>query len=125
MKSLFWGQKFGPHAEAQVGGIEFDRGAGSESTYADNDAFLVGYRMRLLGAGQGWQPEQFSVTVGHIGDFTRPNFFSRAHRLGEANYVQVLARKGFGEDHNHESWIAQMLGWCSAAAAHASRSKRF
>lgn len=99
-KSLFWGLKFSPHAEMQVGGIEFDRGAGTEATYADNDGFLVGYRMRLEGKGQGWLPGKFSVTVGHVGDFKKPNFFSRIDRMGEANYVQVLAQKDFGEGRN-------------------------
>lgn len=98
MKAFFVGQKFGPHAEAQVGGLEFDRGAGSEATYADGDGYLVGYRMRLVGKGQGWVPRKFSVTVGYVGDFKRPNVFSRLDRLGEANYVQVLAENTWGGD---------------------------
>jgi hypothetical protein len=45
LKSLYLGQKIGKHFEAQAGGVEFDRGAGTEATYADNDGWLEGYRL--------------------------------------------------------------------------------
>ena len=46
VKSFYAGQKIGSHLEAQAGGIEYDRGAGTEATYADNDGWLDGYRLR-------------------------------------------------------------------------------
>jgi hypothetical protein len=98
LKSLFLGQKIGKHLEAQVGGIEFDRGAGSEATYADNDAWLEGYRLSYSGLRNKSLPDKVSVTVGYVGDFLQPNFFARASRMGEENYVQVLAQKKLGEN---------------------------
>lgn len=95
LKSLYLGQKFGKHLEAQAGGIEFDRGAGSEATYADNDGWLEGYRLIYSAAGHNL-PDKISVTVGYVGDFTQPNFFARASRLGEENYIQILAQKKLG-----------------------------
>jgi len=95
LKSLYLGQKLGKHLEAQAGGIDFDRGAGTEATYADNDGWLEGYRLLYTAAGHE-MPEKISVTVGYVGDFLQPNFFARASRLGEENYIQVLAQKKLG-----------------------------
>jgi hypothetical protein len=97
LKSLFLGQKIGKHLEAQAAGIEFDRGAGTEATYADNDAYLEGYRLIYSAKGHKTLPEELSVTVGYVGDFLQPNFFARASRLGEENYIQVLGQKKLGE----------------------------
>lgn len=99
VKSLFFAQKLGKHFEAQVGGIEFDSGAGTEATYADNDGWLMGYRARVSTSGKGLLPHKLSLTIGHIGDFRRPNVFSRFHRLEDPNYVQVLAQKSFRKKH--------------------------
>ena len=98
LKSLFLGQKIGKHLEAQAGGVEFDRGAGSEATYADNDGYLEGYRLVYSEKGHKALPEKLSVTVGYIGDFLQPNFFARASRLGQENYIQVLGQKTLGEN---------------------------
>ena len=96
LKSLWLGQKIGDHFEAQAGGIEFDRGAGSEITYADNDAFLEGYRLVYTNRTWRFAPDKVSVTMGYVGDFQQPNVFSRFHRMGEENYVQVLASRKWG-----------------------------
>ena len=98
LKSLFLGQRIGKHLEAQAGGIEFDRGAGSEATSADNDAYLEGYRLVYSEQGHKARPDKLSVTVGYVGDFLQPNFFARAFRLGEENYIQVLGQKKLGEN---------------------------
>ncbi|MBZ5657560.1 MAG: hypothetical protein LAO56_20015 [Acidobacteriia bacterium] len=47
VKSLFIGQRFGSYVEAQAGGIEYDRGAGSDITYAAGEAWLTGYRLSV------------------------------------------------------------------------------
>ncbi|MBI1749445.1 MAG: hypothetical protein HY234_07955 [Acidobacteria bacterium] len=98
IKSFYFGQKFGRHAEFQVGGIEFDRGAGTEMTYADDDGWMTGYRMKFTGSGHGWMPNKVSVTAGYVGMFTQPSVFDRFHRMGTANYWQVLAQKRFAEN---------------------------
>lgn len=32
-----------------------------------------------------------------MGDFLQPNAFARLHRMGEENYIQILASKKLGE----------------------------
>jgi hypothetical protein len=96
LKSFFLGQKLGPHFEVQAGGVEFERGAGSEATYADNDGWLEGYRIRFSGAGHHWLPNQVVATVGYVGDFKQPNVFTRLDHMSEENYVQVLATAKLG-----------------------------
>ena len=98
LKSLYIGQKIGPNFEAQVGGIDYDQGVGSEMTYTDNDAWMEGYRLRYTRpGGRYYMPNKLSVTVGCMGDFLKPNVFSRFSRLGEENYLQVLGSKKLGE----------------------------
>jgi hypothetical protein len=97
LKSLFVGQRIGKRWEAQAGGIEYDWGAGTEATYADNDGWLTGYRFRYAAAAPRWLPDKVSVTVGYVGDFTEPNVFARFHRMGDENYIQILGAKKFGK----------------------------
>jgi len=92
LKSLYLGQRIGKHIEAQAGGLEFDRGVGTEMTYADNDGWVEGYRLSYAGLGHNL-PDKVSVTVGYVGDFYQPNVFARLPRMGEENYIQVLATK--------------------------------
>jgi len=97
VKSLFIGQKIGSHWEAQAGGIEYDRGAGTEATYADNDAWLEGYRLRYAPpAFSKAMPDLISATIGYVGDFKQPNAFARLPHMGDENYIQILGRKQFG-----------------------------
>ncbi|HEY1264555.1 MAG TPA: hypothetical protein VGF06_13600 [Terriglobales bacterium] len=93
LKSLYLGQKIGNHWEAQAGGLEYDQGSGTEMTYADNDAWLEGYRLRYTGQINKFAPDRIGVTVGYVGDFLQPNAFARFHRMGEENYIQVLASR--------------------------------
>jgi hypothetical protein len=95
LKSLFVGQKIGHHLEAQAGGLEYDRGAGTEATYADNDGWLEGYRLAYTAKAR-WVPDVLSATVGYVGDFTQPNVFARLPHMGDENYIQALAHKYFG-----------------------------
>ena len=95
LKSLFLGQKIGHHLEAQAGGLEYDRGAGTEATYADNDGWLEGYRLAYTSHAR-WVPDMLSATVGYVGDFEQPNVFARLPHMGDENYIQALAHKYFG-----------------------------
>jgi hypothetical protein len=97
LKSLYLGQKIGKHLEAQAGGIEFDRGAGTEATYADNEGWLEGYRLIYTQQHKNL-PDKLTATMGYVGDFAQPNVFSRFHRMGEENYVQIGAQKRLGKD---------------------------
>jgi len=100
VKTFYLGQKLGNHVEAQVGGLEFDRGAGSEATSADNDGFLVGYRGVISTSGKGWKPSKVSVTVGFVGDLGIVNVYNRLyHRMGNVNYAQILVQKAFNKKH--------------------------
>jgi hypothetical protein len=97
VKSFFFGQKFARRFEFQVGGIEFDQGAGSQSTYAAGEAYLTGYRLRIAPRTVGCMPDTITLTGGQVSDFTSANVFSRLHRLGDLNYVQLLTQKKLGD----------------------------
>ena len=98
VKSVYLSQKIGDRLTAQLGSLEFDRGAGTEATYADNDGWMEGYRLGVVAwKSSQWKPDRIGVTVGYIGDFKMPNAFARLHRLGEPNYTQVIAGKQIGD----------------------------
>lgn len=97
LKGLYLGQKFGRRGELQIGGIDFERGAGTEATSADQDGWLTGYRASVY-TKTAWLPDRIGFTAGYVGDFKSPNFFSRARRMGETNYYQVIGLKGIGKD---------------------------
>lgn len=110
LKSFFLGQKFGQHFEVQVGGIEFERGAGTEASYADNDGWLEGYRFRYSGTNHKWLPNQILATVGYVGDFKQPNTFARLHHLSEENHVQILVSKELGKTRDVSAEFDSMQG---------------
>src|SRR5262249_3909075 len=85
--------------QAEAGGLDYDFGAGTDLAYAAGDGWLTGYRLRILNtkSRSAWRPDRIAATAGYIGDFTRPNFFSRAYRMGDVNYLQLLAYKRLGE----------------------------
>ena len=82
--------------ELQYGGLDINRGENTENTTYDNDGFITGQRLSLRRPDKIWFDE-VSVTYAYIGDFYRPNFFERIHRLGKSNYHQYLVRKKFGD----------------------------
>ncbi len=110
VKSLYAGQKIGSHLEAQAGGIEYDWGAGTEATYADNDGWLDGYRLRYTTAGHAWAPDKVSITVGYVGDLADPNEFARLYRLGDENYIQVLFQKKILKNGNASAEFFSLQG---------------
>lgn len=72
----------------ELGGLDFDRGAGTDSIYASGDGHMTGYRAVFTGKSSHLI-EKVSVTAAYLGDFDKPNFFSRA-RMDRANYLQLL-----------------------------------
>ncbi len=92
---LFWRPT--DRVELQAGGIDYEPGAGTQATYADNDGWLEGYRVILKRPGVPASPDKVSLTAGYIGDFSQPNFWSRTDRLRQFNYFQILAQKALGE----------------------------
>lgn len=95
VKSIALHQKLGSYFEAQAGGLDFDRGAGTDATYASGDGHMTGYRAAFKGQSPGL-PDRISLTAGYVGDFDKPNFFSRA-RMDRVNYLQLLAEQNFGD----------------------------
>lgn len=93
VKSLYVGQKIGSDYEFEAGGIEFEYGAGTEATYAANSGWMNGFRFRFHRHGGFWRSTKFNITTGYVGDFLKPNFFSRVARMGDLNYIQALAQK--------------------------------
>jgi hypothetical protein len=96
VKSIALHQKLGEYFAAEAGGLDFDHGAGTDATYASGDGHMTGYRAVFNGQSQGL-PDKVSLTAGYVGDFDRPNFFSRA-RMDRINYVQLLAEQHFGDE---------------------------
>ena len=96
VKSIALHQKFGNSWEAQAGGLEFDRGAGTDAVYASGDGHMTGYRVAFSGKSAGL-PDKISLTAAYLGDFDRQNFFSRA-RMDRVNYWQLLAEHRLREN---------------------------
>ncbi len=99
VKSIYLRHNFGSDFQVEAGGLDYDFGAGTDIAYAAGDGWLTGYRWRILNSESrsAWRPDRITATAGYIGDFTRPNFFSRAYRMADVNYLQLLAYKRFGE----------------------------
>ena len=96
IKTFYLAQKLNRRVAVRVGSMDFDQGAGTEATYADNDGWVSGYRLGWGGwKTNRWLPDRVGVTAGFIGDYKLPNAFARLYRLGDPNYVQVLAAKKF------------------------------
>lgn len=116
VKSLYLGQKLGRSLEAQAGGIEFDRGAGSQLTYASDDGHLVGYRLAYAGTQGPLHVDKLSLTLGYAGDFNEPSVFSRFH-MGKLNYVQALAQHKFGDNVEASAQLDSIRGvWLTREA---------
>ena len=96
VKDLFAGQRIGQRWEVQAGGIEFDRGAGTEATWADDDGFQVGYRLSFRPLRKRW-PDRLQLTVSRIGEFQHPSVLARFPGMRDPNSVQLLAQKKLGE----------------------------
>src|SRR5215218_2576293 len=89
IKQLFFEAKPIKPLAIQFGGIAPNNGENTEITGYDNDAYLMGERVRVL-APKKFYFDEISVTNGFIGDLTRPNVFRRFKRLGKSNYHQIL-----------------------------------
>lgn len=92
LKDFFLGQRIGSRLELRAGGIEFDRGVGSEATFADDDGFQVGYQLRYALSRGRWL-DRLQITVSHIGEFHHPNVFARIPGMADPNSLQVLGEK--------------------------------
>jgi hypothetical protein len=108
IKSLSLAQRFGGNLQAEAGGIEFERGAGTELTYAAGEAWLTGYCLRLVDVPR--LPRQLIATAGYIGDFDRPNFFSRGSRMGQVNYFQFLGQQPLSANSNASLEVDSLHG---------------
>jgi len=96
VKDLFIGHRIGQRWELQAGGIEFDRGAGTEITWADEDGFQVGYRLSYRPERRHW-PDRLQFTVSRIDEFQHPSVFARLPGMIEPNAMELLAQKQLWE----------------------------
>ena len=88
VKQLFLSAEPVKGAEFQAGGLYMNRGEQTELTSYDNDSFIVGERATIRPSKGALT--QVAITAGYYGDYREPNFFTRADRLNEWNYGQVL-----------------------------------
>lgn len=108
LRQLFFDAKPVDGLEIQVGGLAFNNGENTEITGYDNDGYLTGERVRITRPKRLYFDE-ISVTRAYVGDTTRPYVIRRLHRLGEANYYQLLGRKrlnkiiSFSADYTYEA----------------------
>ena len=92
MKQLYFEAKPIKQLDVQFGGIAPNNGENTEITGYDNDAYLMGERVKIHYAKKLYFDE-ISFTNGFIGDITQPNVFPRFKRLNKSNYRQVLVHK--------------------------------
>jgi hypothetical protein len=98
-----WALKHLYVAWAPVAGVELGygsmgavRGAGTEITTYDNDAYIAGERVTVRRPKDVFFTE-ITATRGYIGDLQEPSVFDRFDRLtGGRNYYQLLASKTAG-----------------------------
>ncbi|HLJ49308.1 MAG TPA: hypothetical protein VKU01_25015 [Bryobacteraceae bacterium] len=95
VKAISLHQKLTSRLEAEAGGLDFDRGAGTDAIYASGDGHMTGYRAVFNGRSDEVL-EKISFTAAYVGDFDKPNFFSRS-RMDRVNYAQLLAAERFSE----------------------------
>jgi hypothetical protein len=96
VKSVALGHQFGGRFAIRIGGLDFDPGAGTDSIYASGDGYITGYRAVYTGRPDG-SHSKISLTAAYLGDFEKPNFFSRA-RMDRLNYVQLLVEQSWAEN---------------------------
>jgi hypothetical protein len=92
VKQLFFDAKPTKKMELQFGGLDINRGEGTEITTFDNDGYITGERVVVRAPKTAWFDE-ISATNAYLGDINHPSIFSRLHRLNNWNYHQLLVRK--------------------------------
>jgi hypothetical protein len=92
MKQLYFEAKPIKQVDVQFGGSAPDNGENTEVTGYDNDAYLMGERVKIVYPKKLYFDE-ISFTNAFIGHITKPSVFSRFKRLGKSNYHQFLVRK--------------------------------
>lgn len=110
VKQLYFEAKPVKQVEVQFGGIAPYNGENSEITGYDNDAYLMGERVRIKSPKKLFFDE-ISATTAFLGDITKPNVFRRFNRLDTWNYYQILVRKVinkravFSADYTYEAGV--------------------
>jgi hypothetical protein len=95
LRHLFFTARPARGVELHVGGFDMLRGAATEITTYNNDAYMVGERLSVRRPNELFFDE-ISVTYGYLGDFNQPNLNKRYHRLKQSNYHQFLVGKKIG-----------------------------
>lgn len=94
-RELFLSMKPWSGLEFQYGGISPMRGAATEITTYDNDAFLLGARIAVKKPRELFFDE-IAGTLAYLGDLNEPDVFHRFDRFDHANYSQILVSKKIG-----------------------------
>ncbi len=96
LRELFLSLKPWKALNLQCGGISIIRGAATEITTYDNDAFIAGARVSIKSPKYLFF-DDISGTLAYLGDVNEPDVFRRFERLDEPNYHQILATKKIGK----------------------------
>jgi hypothetical protein len=95
-RELFLSLKPWSGLDLQYGGISPLRGAATEITTYDNDAFILGSRISLKKPKELFFDE-ITGTLAYLGDLNEPDVFHRFDRFDQANYHQILVSKKIGK----------------------------
>jgi hypothetical protein len=107
LKHLYFNAKPVKWLEAQIGSFAVNNGENTEITGYDNDAYIMGERVRVRAPKQAYFDE-ISYTAAFVGAANRPGVFRRMDHFDEWNYHQLLVRKqvskrvGFSADYTFE-----------------------
>lgn len=95
--------------QVQYGSLPILRGAVSENISYDEDGYIAGERLSIKRPSQLYLDE-ISITYAYIGDYYKPNVFSRLDRFSQSNYHQFLVAKrisnrvSMSADLTHHGW---------------------
>jgi len=108
-RELFLSLKPWKELNLQYGGMSIARGAATEITTYDNDAFIVGARVSIKSPKRLFFDE-ITGTLAYLGDVNEPDVFRRLDRLDESNYHQVVVAKKIGKRATVSGEFASLSG---------------
>jgi len=92
MKQIFFAATPVTGLDLSYGSLSLVRGESTEITTFDNDGYMTGLRATIKRPADVFL-DDITVTEGYLGDLAWPSFWDRYNRLGDWNYLHVLAGK--------------------------------
>ena len=95
--------------QVQYGSLGIEHGTISENISYDEDGYIAGERI-MLKRPKDFYFDEVAITYAYIGDYTKPNMFSRLDRFAQSNYHQFLVAKTVAHrvktslDLTHHGW---------------------